>query len=129
MDERVSAIAADMPERLRADLKAAIGELQSRLASEKDPLVRQDLQILIDSADRDVRQSEINERHMLPYIDTAALVYSGISTLLRGPGFRRRDAPPRWFASASTPASIPAPLPSRCKPKSVSARSVRRRGW
>jgi hypothetical protein len=83
MDERVSAIAADMPERLRADLKAAIGELQSRLASEKDPLVRQDLQILIDSADRDVRQSEINERHMLPYIDTAALVYSGISTLLQ----------------------------------------------
>jgi hypothetical protein len=83
MDERVTVITPDLPERVRADLRAAGKELQSRLASEQDPLVRQDLQILIDSADRDVRQSEINERHMLPYINAAGLVYSGISSLLQ----------------------------------------------
>jgi len=83
LDDRVTVITSDMPERIRADLRAAGKELQSRLASEQDPLARQDLQILIDSADRDVRQSEINERHMLPYVNAAGLVYSGISGLLQ----------------------------------------------
>ena len=83
MDQRVTVITSDMAERIRADLRAAGKELQSRLASEQDPLVRQDLQILIDSADRDVRRSEIGERHLLPYTDVAALVYSGISGLLQ----------------------------------------------
>jgi hypothetical protein len=83
LDDRVTLITPDMPERIRADMKAAAKELQSRLASEQDPLVRQDLQILIDSADRDVRQSEIFERHMLPYSNVAGLVYSGISGLLQ----------------------------------------------
>ena len=83
LDDRVTVITPDMPERIRADMKAAGKELQSRLASEPDPLVRQDLQILIDSADRDVRQSEIYERHILPYFNVAGLVYSGISSLLQ----------------------------------------------
>ena len=83
LDDRVTVFTADRPERLRADLTAAGKELQSRLASEQDPLVRQDLQILIDSADRDVRESEIAERHMLPYSNVAAMVYAGISGLLQ----------------------------------------------
>jgi hypothetical protein len=83
LDDRVTVITADLPERVRADLRAAAKELQSRLTSEQDPLVRQDLQILIDSADRDARASEINERHMLPYTNVAALVYSGINGLLQ----------------------------------------------
>jgi hypothetical protein len=83
LDDRVTVIAPDMPERIRAGLTTAGKELRSRLASEQDPLVRQDLQILIDSAGRDVRQSEINERYMLPYFNVAALVYSGISGLLQ----------------------------------------------
>ena len=34
---------------------------------EKDPLVRQDLEILIAQADRDIRSSEATERILLPY--------------------------------------------------------------
>jgi hypothetical protein len=83
LDDRVTVLTADRPERFRADLTAAGKELQSRLASEEDPLVRQDLQILIDSAGRDVRESEITERHMLPYSNVAAMVYGGISSLLQ----------------------------------------------
>jgi hypothetical protein len=83
LDERVMVLALDLPERVRAGTRAAAKELQSRLASEPDPLVRQDLQILINSADLDVRRSEIAERHMLPYLNTAAIVYSGISGLLQ----------------------------------------------
>jgi len=83
LDEMVAVITPDRPERIRADLRAAGKELQSRLASEPDPLVRQDLQILIHSADLDVRASEIDERHLLPYINVAGFVYSGISGLLQ----------------------------------------------
>jgi hypothetical protein len=83
LDERVMVMAPDMPARARADLKAASKELQSRLASEQDPPVRQDLQILIASADLGARQSEINERHMLTYFNVAGLVYSGVSGLLQ----------------------------------------------
>jgi hypothetical protein len=83
LDDKVTVVTPDMPERIRADMRAAGKELQSRLAIEQDPLVRQDLQILIDSADRDVRASEINERHILPYFNVAGLVYSGIGGLLQ----------------------------------------------
>jgi uncharacterized protein (DUF885 family) len=83
LDDKVTVVTPDMPERIRADMRAAGKELQSRLAVEQDPLVRQDLQILIDSADRDVRASEINERHILPYFNVAGLVYSGIGGLLQ----------------------------------------------
>ncbi|HEY1754228.1 MAG TPA: DUF885 domain-containing protein [Bryobacteraceae bacterium] len=83
LDERVTVMPPDMPERIRADTQAAIKELQSRLAIEQDPLVRQDLQILIDSATLDIRQSEITERHILPYTNVARVVYSGLSGLLQ----------------------------------------------
>lgn len=83
LDDKITVLSADMPERRRADLRGAIKELQSRLSSEQDPLVRQDLQILIDSADRDVRQSEIGERHLLPSGNVVGLVYAGISGLLQ----------------------------------------------
>ena len=98
-------------------------ELQKRLAAEKDPLVRQDLEILIAQADRDIRRSEANERNLLPYDDVAGTIFFGMKSLLDD----QVDAPnavlPRWFACASTPAWSPAISRSRCRPKSVFARS------
>src|SRR5580692_1438977 len=68
--------------RLQADLRKAKRELESRLAVEKDPLVRQDLQILIASADRDIRSNDANFKTFLPYYDVAGLVYFGVKSLL-----------------------------------------------
>ncbi len=48
----------DEPERVRKDLASAREELEKRLAAERDPLVRQDLEILIAQANRDIRSSE-----------------------------------------------------------------------
>src|SRR5258708_37647374 len=47
IDEQISTSALDEPERLRKDTAAARDELEKRLAAENDPLVRQDLDILI----------------------------------------------------------------------------------
>jgi hypothetical protein len=82
LDEQVSSAQPDEPLRFRKDLAVARLELQKRLAQETDPLVRQDLEILIAQADRDIRSSEANERNLLPYYDVAGTIFYGIQSLL-----------------------------------------------
>src|SRR5579864_6286137 len=82
LDESITVITPDRPQRVRADYAAARKELESRLAAEKDPLIRQDLQILIEDAEKSIRSSEAAERHLLPYSNVAEIVYSGITNLL-----------------------------------------------
>ena len=82
LDEQVSSSKPDEPERFRKDLSSARDELEKRLAAEKDPLVRQDLEILIAQANRDIRASQARERILLPYADVAGTIFYGIKTLL-----------------------------------------------
>src|ERR1700722_9195093 len=82
LDEQVSSYKPDEPERFRKDLSSARDELEKRLAAEKDPLVRQDLEILIAQANRDIRSSEANERNLLPYDDVAGTIFYGVKSLL-----------------------------------------------
>src|ERR1700682_4377756 len=55
LDEQITIPTADRPERLRKDLAEARKKLDARLAAESDPLVRQDLEILITAVDRNMR--------------------------------------------------------------------------
>jgi hypothetical protein len=82
LDEQISALSPQQPERFRRDTAVARIELQKRLAAEKDPLVRQDLEILIAQADRDIRSSEAEERNLLPYNDVAGGIFFGMQSLL-----------------------------------------------
>ena len=82
LDEQISTLSPEQPERFRRDTAVARIELQKRLAAEKDPLVRQDLEILIAQADRDIRTSEATERNLLPYTDVAGQIFSGMQSLL-----------------------------------------------
>ena len=82
LDDKISIPFAGKPERERHDLNEAIQTLQSRLATEKDPLVKQDLQILIAAGQRDVRSSANNEKLLLPYLNVAQTVFGGMHGLL-----------------------------------------------
>ncbi len=82
LDNQISSLALDQHTRIQADLRKAKAELESRLAKEKDPLVKQDLQILITSADQDLRESEARYKTFLPYTDVTGLVFYGIKGLL-----------------------------------------------
>jgi hypothetical protein len=82
LDEQISTLSPDQPVRFRRDTAVARIELQKRLAVEKDPLVRQDLEILIAQADRDIRSSEASERNLLPYNDIAGDIFFGMQSLL-----------------------------------------------
>jgi hypothetical protein len=82
LDEQISTASPGQPERFRKDLAVARLELERRLALEKDPLVRQDLEILMAEIDRNIRSSEANERNLLPYDDVAGTIFFGIKSLL-----------------------------------------------
>ena len=82
LDEQIVVPGPETRERAQADYRAAKKELESRLASEQDPLVKQDLEILIHSADLTIRQSDATYRNLLPNFSPAAVIYGGISGLL-----------------------------------------------
>ncbi|HWE49700.1 MAG TPA: DUF885 domain-containing protein [Bryobacteraceae bacterium] len=82
LDEKISVPDADRAERRRADLRATIAEFRKRLAVEKDPLVRQDLEILIKAADLDVRDSEAARKYFLNYSNAGGTIFFGVKSLL-----------------------------------------------
>jgi hypothetical protein len=82
LDEQISMLPPEQSERFRRDMAVVRLELQKRLEAEKDPLVRQDLEILIAEADRNIRSSEASERNLLPYTDVAGTIFFGIQSLL-----------------------------------------------
>jgi hypothetical protein len=81
-DDKISAFAAGQPALERADYAKVRDELQRRLTKETDPLVKQDLEILIASTVRDIRGSEANEKSFLPYEDIPEDIFYGVKTLL-----------------------------------------------
>ena len=82
LDDKVTVLSADRTPRRRQDYRDAKKALEVRLTAETDPLVRQDLQILISAADDEVRISEANERYSMPYANVPAAIYSGMTGLL-----------------------------------------------
>ncbi|KRG68341.1 DUF885 domain-containing protein [Pseudoxanthomonas dokdonensis] len=81
-DDQVTDLGPDNPRRFREATNRAKAELQARLASERDPNVRQDLAIMIHAADESIEGSQLNERLMLPWVDAPQSVFSGINSLL-----------------------------------------------
>ncbi len=82
VDSQITVLTADRGERRREDLRGAEKDLETRLRTEADPLVRQDLEILVAKAKAEVHSSEANERHLLPYFNVPAAVYGGLTDLL-----------------------------------------------
>jgi len=81
-DEQIVDMKPGVNERSRQATRAAIDELKRRLAQEKDPLVRQDLEIMIKAAYDNIRGSLLNERFDVPYFNLPRNVFLGIRTLL-----------------------------------------------
>lgn len=82
LDEQITSAPPDRPERYRRDLAAVRLEFEKRLALEKDPLIKEDLEIMIATMDRFAASSEASERNLLPYEGAAEWIFFGIKTLL-----------------------------------------------
>lgn len=81
-DGQISDLGPDNGERFRAATAKAKTKLEAALATERDPNVRQDLQILIKAADDAIEASATYERLTRPWTDVGQLVFTGMQTLL-----------------------------------------------
>lgn len=109
-DDKVSDLGPDVDKRYQAALTKAKQELQQKLQIERDPNVRQDLQIMIKAADQAIEGSALNAKLLLPWIDAPQLVFGGMQGLLsdQTPADRRAKALDRLrryagLAEGSTP--------------------------
>ena len=82
LDEAVTNLTAEEGQRARAATEAALKTLQSSRTSEQNPFVRQDLDILIRSAQINLRGGRLTQERLLPYTNVTALVFGGVRALL-----------------------------------------------
>lgn len=81
-DEQILDLKPGHVARRREAERAALAELKKRLSAETDPHVKEDLAILIHAADLAIRRSEVEERHLVPYLNVTELVFGSTLTLL-----------------------------------------------
>ncbi len=82
-DELTVDLGPNFQERTRSATTIVRGQLAKRLAVETDPLVRQDLEILIAAANDSIESSLLNQNLTLPYLDLGELVFRGEFNLLQ----------------------------------------------
>jgi hypothetical protein len=93
-DERALAIGESVDSQQIAALTAATAKLEARRGVETDPLVAQDLAILLRSADLQRRVIALPSTTIVPHYDVSRLVFGGLKVLLddQVPAARRAKA-------------------------------------
>ena len=85
-DESFDTMVADFKprdyERELADTEKRLLELRRQRAAEKDPKVGQDLDILIDSREKQVTSMKLERQYLLDYTNVGELVFGGLRALL-----------------------------------------------
>jgi hypothetical protein len=82
LDQEVSNLTEENFRRAREAGESALAKLQSLQKTEQNPLVRQDLEILIRSARNGLRAAQLGNDRGVPYVDVTALVFGGLRSLL-----------------------------------------------
>ncbi|HXP01864.1 MAG TPA: DUF885 family protein, partial [Luteibacter sp.] len=81
-DEKTVDLGPDVDKRQRAALVEVREKVNKRLSEEKDPNVKQDLQILLKQIDGDIKGIDLNTKYLLPWFDAGQIVFSGEFSLL-----------------------------------------------
>lgn len=82
LDEEVTTFSDQRTRAQREATTAALAKLQGLLKSATNPMVRQDLEILIKSAQNSLRAIDLGEARLVPYVDVAGVVFGGLRSLL-----------------------------------------------
>jgi uncharacterized protein (DUF885 family) len=120
LDDQISQFSSDRRERQKADSRAALEQLRKALATEKDPLVKQDLQIMIKATEQNLHGQEMGERYEMPYFNVPQLVFGGLRALLddQVPQERRKSALVRLRKYAGVEPGY-APITEQAKARSI----------
>ena len=81
-DDKVTQYPLDGPEKFRTAITGARANLEAKLATEKDPLVQQDLRIMIEAATQQIDTSTLNQKYLLPYQNVGQTIFFGEFNLL-----------------------------------------------
>jgi uncharacterized protein (DUF885 family) len=94
LDDQISQFSSNRRVQQRADTRTAIEQLKKALAVEKDPLIQQDLEIMIKAAEQNIHGQELGEKYDMPYFNVSQLVFGGLRALLddQVPQERRKSA-------------------------------------
>ncbi len=92
-DEKISDLSRDTFEDEKRGTQAVVAELKKRLKAEPDAKIRQDLEILITSAEDGLRSSALERKYFLPFIDATGSIYGVVHDMLdpRIPKERQRS--------------------------------------
>src|SRR5258708_2050227 len=82
VDEQIIDLKPESTERQIEAGRRSLKILGTRLDEEQDPLVRQDLEILIGAARDNVRGLELNKKYYIPYSNPAQTIFYGLHGLL-----------------------------------------------
>lgn len=82
LDEQVSDLGPGIYERSLQATRDVLAELRRRQAAETHPKVKQDLGILIKALEDNIRTSELDREHMLPYFNISQTVFFGVRGLI-----------------------------------------------
>jgi len=82
LDDQIVDLKPGIVERSNQATKEAVIVLRERLSKETDPQVKQDLEILIKSAEDNVKGSELNNKYLIPYFSISQTIFGGIRALL-----------------------------------------------
>ncbi len=81
-DGKAIDLGPNLSERFIAAEQAKLAELRVALGTESDPNVKQDIEILIDSLERDIEGTRLSDRLMLDWYDVPQLVFGNLNALL-----------------------------------------------
>jgi uncharacterized protein (DUF885 family) len=81
-DEQITDFSRDTYEPARRDELAVIGELERRRKLETDPKIRQDIDILIDSAQDQLRSAALQRKYFIPFYDLTQTMFGVIHQTL-----------------------------------------------
>lgn len=82
LDDKIFDLKPGLYKRGQAAGQKAVAELRKRYQAETDPLVKQDLAILIGAGEQNLTTNELQHKYLLQFFDPAQIEFSGIRFLL-----------------------------------------------
>ena len=81
-DSEISQIPLDVNARTAAAMKEARAKIEAKRATEKDPAVLQDIDILLAAIDDTLEGNRLSEKYELPYLDLPQMFFNATRSLL-----------------------------------------------
>ncbi|MEO8159953.1 MAG: DUF885 family protein, partial [Arenimonas sp.] len=81
-DGLASDLGPGINERYVAAMQVELSRLKALLATETDPQVRQDIQILVGSVEDDIEGTRLGDKYRLPWMDVPQMVFGNVQGLL-----------------------------------------------